>query len=301
MTFDKDVSRIPQSVVLVPPSGGATVTATPVRIGSTQTRFEAVFAATPFPAVETGFTAGPYGRVVDSSGQFAVGQFDINDSVAPVVLSARYGMSSTADAGVYHDTLVVTYSELVAVTGVNPFQISGHITSLPIVSYGVSGSTVTALVDITDAQRNQVPQPGDSLSIAVISSTTTDSRTNTQTVSSNRRVPIVVTSPPDFFNAASGPVPFNPPNQYYTIVLQPNERVATLSSSDHAKLRIYDATGGTVLEAAFEQVNGQMLQYRWDGRNADGRLVGQGTYVVIVELTMSGQSSSKKYKVGVKR
>lgn len=295
--FNKDVAQVPREFELTPPSGGAALGVTPAQLSSTL--FEADFSSNPFPNIETGFAPGPYGQVDDPGGQFVTTPFTVADSVAPVLLNARYGMSSSAADGIYHDTLVVTYSEPVTVGGTAPFQVFGHVTTFPITSFTVSGATLTALVDVPDSQRDLAPAAGDSLSIAP-GSTTADQYGNTQTVAGNRRVPVVVSSPPDFFSAASGPIPFQPPNQYYTIVLRPNERIASLSGDDHARLMVYDATGGVVVEGPFERADG-FLRYRWDGRNQTGRLVGQGTYVVVVDLKMSGRSTTKKLKVGVKR
>lgn len=299
VVFNKPIATPPAQFSLSPPSGGTAVAVAPSR--QSPTTFDADFQATPFGAVETGFAPGPYGRVVDATGLFASTAFTVADSVAPVVVSARYGMANEAVSGMYTDTLVVVFSEAVSVGGAQPFAYSGSISTLALTQVRVSGSTLTAVVQWPEGSRVGTPSTGDSLWISTMAGIdVADTRGVVQRNSMNRKVPIVVTTPPDFFRSVSGPVPFDPQKKQFVMVLRPNARVSTLLAGDRASVTVRDGLGNVVASGQFVRGEGE-LRWTWDGRNRDGRLVGQGTYVAQVSLTIGGRSSSMKTKIGVDR
>jgi flagellar hook assembly protein FlgD len=84
------------------------------------------------------------------------------------------------------------------------------------------------------------------------------------------------------------------------MVLRPNDRVPSLDAGSHASITIYDATGAVVGRNDFAREGG-VLKYVWNGRNLDGRLVSQGTYLALVQLQINGMSDKTKMKIGVKR
>jgi flagellar hook assembly protein FlgD len=67
-------------------------------------------------------------------------------------------------------------------------------------------------------------------------------------------------------------------------------------------ISIFDAIGNTVMkEAPFTLLN-NWLYYNWDGRNHNGRFVGTGTYIAIINVTQNGgKVTSSKKTIGVKR
>lgn len=291
--------RAPQRAAFTPPSGGATVNAT-VRM-RTPTLFDAPFAQTPFPVILTGFAQGLYGRLSDSSGLFSTQPFSVDDSVAPVILSATYARALSASSGAYFDTLQIAFSEPVTVAGAQPLSFTGRLSALSVASYQTSSSAMTVIIQQPEASA-LLPGAGDSVYISTgAGATVRDTRGLAQNNPANRRVHIALSAQPDPITVASGPVPFHPANGgVYTIALRTIRGAGELSAADHASVSITDATGGLVATAQF-QLEGGMLVYRWDGRNRDGRLVGQATYVVTVKTTVAGVSKSRKLKVGVQR
>jgi len=145
-------------------------------------------------------------------------------------------------------------------------------------------------------------QPGDSIAIRTnaAGNSISDTKRNIQNNPENIRVPVRVVPPKNFFRMRSGPTLFDPSQRHFMVNLAPNERISVLDHDSKGTITIYDGVGNVVVLEPLGRTR-NTLQYIWTGHNSNKRLVGQGTYVVVVDFTMSGMSAKRKLKVGVKR
>jgi hypothetical protein len=86
-------------------------------------------------------------------------------------------------------------------------------------------------------------------------------------------------------------------------------RVASIQRVDdaHSLMRVYDALGNLVADnvpcyAALPQDHENAAYFFWDGRNRNGRMVGSGTYLAVIQVRKtSGAERVTKQKIGVSR
>ena len=301
VTFRKDLPRLPQSVTLYAPyDKSESVVVTPRRLSERVIVLD--FANREFSRQVTGFDTGMYGKINDDAeGFFNPDPFPIADSVAPVILSAAYTMVGEPDGVSYNDSLTVVFSEDIVQSGTDPFVYFGTNPPIGLTQIRVEGNRLRAIVPVPASDKSNTLQPGDSIAIrAGAGNSIGDTKGNNQTNPDNIRVPVRIVPPSDFFRLRSGPTLFDPSQRQFMVSIAPNERISVLDHESKGTITIYDGVGNVVLSEPLNRTQ-KSLQYIWTGHNHNGRLVGQGTYVVVIEFTMSGMSAKKKMKVGVKR
>jgi hypothetical protein len=95
------------------------------------------------------------------------------------------------------------------------------------------------------------------------------------------------------------PNPFHPNEAPTTIVYKLNENA-------RVSLRVFTLTGKLVLRLEFAEGSpggrAGLNEYRWDGRNGDGKVVASGGYLVAVDAVHSGQTiHNMRRKIAVVR
>lgn len=304
VVFDRDISQIPQAFALAEPPAGNPMSPTALQvppIRESGTTFYADFTSQQFSALVTGFSAADLGRVADGTGFFVADPFAVGDSVAPVIRQASYHMAGSPEGGVYHDTLRVTFTEGVSLTGIEPISFSGFTGTPVLYAINVRGAEMTAIVQIPVDNRTMAPVAGDSVWIATGGTASiTDANGVVQLNPGNRRAALSVVAPPDAFSVAAGPTRFDPTERVFTIVVSANERIGELGSDARGTMTVYDGLGNVVCDTRFVQT-GTGLEVRWDGRNRSNRVVGQGTYLAVITVSAAGNESRRKIKIGVDR
>jgi hypothetical protein len=247
----------------------------------------------------------------------APGEADVADSAAPVIMSAKFIPSPDLNGT---DKLSVVFSEPIAsVSSATPFKLWGVEEQSP---YTLNvdladrpelfTNTASGQFSVTiPAQVVKFPMTGDSIWIDV-SSGIGDVSSVVQKNAANRRALLNV-APIDYTprimivrNPFSIGVPVSDAgvNGTGTIIkVPPPLRMTDVSSLPKSgTISIFDAIGNTVMkEAPFTLLN-NWLYYNWDGRNHNGRFVGTGTYIAIINVTQNGgKVTSSKKTIGVKR
>ena len=234
---------------------------------------------------------------------------DVEDSVAPVLLSATYhpALINVDITDTVPDTLVVVFSEMIANAEKNhPFQfkkMSGSEYAMTLDYLRQSGTQYTFLVrEITPV--TEYPSQNDSVWINPQDSVT-DMVSNIQTNSSNRHVLLSVNKISLTFQFKWGPNPFYPiSNKNFTVHVNPSVKTKEQLNLA-ATFRIYDAVGNIVHDMSTESGQSQSasLHFVWNGRNRSGRFVGTGTYLGIVRVidNVSGSTGTARIRIGLKR
>lgn len=148
-----------------------------------------------------------------------------------------------------------------------------------------------------------------------------DLKNNVQTSYINRKVPITVSyhfqmrylAENNPFSEGKRPVPQQVEQAYVNnnqslpsdgmvIIVEP-DRDITHECPLNGTVSIYDVVSNPVIEQksmVFDNGTNR-LYYVWDGRNYNGRKVGTGTYLAVINVNKQGQKFCKKLKIGVKR
>ena len=301
IAFNRHVPVAPSVVTVLPPDADFLTEAlriTPAPAGADT--FLLSFTATPFADLATGFATDPTGRIEQPSTYFSDRDFNYADRTAPVITAATYTMASSAAGAFYHDTLRVSFSENVTVSGTAPFVFTNSSGPLSYGAMTINGSQVTIVVVIPASNTGIAPDPGDSISINFGTSRVADLQGNIQANPNNRRVRVTFIYPDKMFELQAGPTLFNPAAQSYRITMRPHQRFGSFEAGSHASLAIFDAMGGRIVTKQFENAAG-ILSVEWDGKNAGGRTVAQGTYLGILESEVNGAGSKRKLKIAVDR
>ncbi len=298
--FEKELVEHPESITLAAPyDQSETVTRKGVKHSDNTVIID--FSDTPFSRVFTGFDPGPFGFVNDTTGRFHTEPFSIQDSVAPVISSAQYLLADRAVGGEYFDTLRVVFTEPVMQKGNAPFVYAppGSVPSFEEID--VQGAVLRGIVRMSES-RTPALEPG--VMIAVNTQDpqgdVRDGAGNVQENPGNRRVPIVVASNAKQYEKHYGPTLFTPGKRDFVLILRANPRLPLISGDSEASIKILDAVGNVIRSERF-YAGEDYLKFAWDGRNANGRYVGQGTYLLLVDFTVNGVSGNEKMKIGVKR
>ncbi|MFP4162440.1 MAG: hypothetical protein ACLFVE_00535 [Chitinispirillaceae bacterium] len=257
--------------------------------------------------------------VVDSVGTDDVlivpSRLKVKDRIAPVITRALF--IPAIEESLNRDTLVVTFSEEVDLPSTpSPFLFSsGDDTySMELVYDGKKGNN-EYVFSVTDIVDKDFPEAGDSVCIDPEAGLE-DLNGNVQN-EPNRKVVLEVKAQDHKFRVVTSANPFDPDNpaipssvrSYYSIstqegmvvVAEPLTR-ATKSVDLKGKMIIYDATGNIVVKLNGRRSAGNSLVYIWNGRNRNGREVGSGVYLSIIEITDSeGDSSYIRKKIGISR
>jgi hypothetical protein len=301
ITFDSAFTDLPQLISLrAPHDETQRVTRAPARIDDRTIFVD--FSDEPFTPVMTGFEAGPYGEIRDSSGPFNRSPFAVHDSVAPVLISASYRVANEATGGYYYDTLIVKFSEPVVQQGDAPFMYHNFGARPELQDIRIQGAILRALVVVPSDNQGEAVPSGASISINTDKSENSvrDLRHNYQRNAANRNVPVVVMAQRRPVEKHYGPTLFNPSQREFVFILRADSRVGRLSGDSEGRASILDRTGNVVCTKKLKP-DSDALVMRWDGRNDNGRYVGQGTYILIVEYSVNGSKGTERVKIGVKR
>lgn len=258
---------------------------------------------------------------LSSGGTFPSGSVIIADSMAPVIASAEFRNGKSNANVPDKDTLLITFSEKTdSVTAISPFKLIDPVT---LVNYSMnltnlsSGNGVTQRFLVNFVEGKSTVSRNDSIWINENASVK-DNNSIIQNNPDNRRVSLHSNAIKYTFTATAGPTPVNPKtysippfirNQFedgsvpngVVVLVKSGERILP-QDSINAKISIYDQVGNTVLKnypCVATSENGKLL-YIWNGVNRNGRYVGEGTYVAVINVTVSnGVSHTIKTKIGI--
>ena len=230
----------------------------------------------------------------------------VNDSAAPVVLSALYAPGiSSEDELTIPDTLIATFSE----------EIDSFSTDLPLkFRKPGSGSDYKISLEflkqkgseysfkVTSIESSVYPEIGDSVWINP-EKNIADMFSNAQSNPLNKRVLLGFRTTPLKFKFKLGPNPFNPKRQLITITVGPETRTRELLDIQ-ATVKIYDNLGNMVHQDFQKSQNNKnpIVKLVWDGKNLSGKQVSGGTYMAIVRAEeISGRrAETARLFIGVK-
>ena len=258
---------------------------------------------------------------LSSGGMFPSGSVIISDSMAPVIKSASYRNGKSNGNNKDSDTLIVTFSEKTErIEKVSPFKLMDPVTKVPYsldVTNISSGDDVTQLFLVNSINGKSIVSRNDSIWINEKDSVS-DNHGNLQTNANNRRVTIQTRDINYNFTATAGPTPVNPKTYTVPHIARrqfrdgsvPNGVIILIKSSEpllpqdsvSANISIYDQVGNALLkneQCVSISEDGRLL-YIWNGVNKNGRYVGEGTYVAVVNVKVSnGVSQTIKTKIGI--
>jgi hypothetical protein len=252
---------------------------------------------------------------------------NVADSAAPVILEATLNPSSSSVNGVYTDTLTVKFSEPVeTVTADQPFTFKnmpdGTQYSMNVANaFESTGDQSQQVFLVTSYNGVEFPNQKDSIRIDV-SRKVSDRKGNVQTFSENRFALLRTNPIPFNVLVKKGPNPFKPsaetkkPSTYAEaadlakrdlgslFLFTPDTTRIKREVSVEGTIRILDPFGNLIRdEKCIPDEAKTKVYFFWDGRNSAGRLVGAGTYVVVVNVVNEGVplEKVKPFKVSVKR
>jgi hypothetical protein len=258
---------------------------------------------------------------LSSGGIFPSGSVIISDSMAPVIKSASFRNGKSTGNVRVSDTLIVTFSEKTEkIEKISPFKLMDPVTKVPYsleVTNISGGDGVTQTFLVNSINGKAIVSPNDSIWINEKDSVS-DNLENMQTNANNRRVTLQTNDINYNFTVTVGPTPVNP--KTYTIpytarsqfkdgsvskgviILIKSSELLLPQDSVSAKISIYDQVGNAVLKdekCVSTSENGKLL-YLWNGVNKNGRYVGEGTYLAVVNIKVSnGVSQNIKTKIGI--
>jgi fibro-slime domain-containing protein len=210
----------------------------------------------------------------------------VNDSAAPVILDALFAEGYLASNGTATpETLTVTFSEAVQST---PFEqpFSFIIKQNENESYSLrlkelSRISNKILFTVLEVSGKGYPSNSDSIYINPAANLS-DIGNNMQNNTGNRRVRLKVQPIKLQFFCNAGPSPFIPGQEMITITVDPTVRTRNeIDIQSHAY--IFDQLGSCIFDV-IERSN-KTIKHQWNGSNRNGRLVGTGTYLLVVEMT----------------
>jgi hypothetical protein len=246
------------------------------------------------------------------------------DSAAPVLIdTVRYypGKAITETTSDL-DTVRAQFSENIAATiGATPFNLQSIVGNVPytftVVPQPPDQNRATLIVNNNSLSPATVgfPRTGDQVWINVTGGIADIASSLPQTNDANRRVPLKVMLKPSIRIAISSN-PFNIATQIFVkeypsitgtgtaIILRPMGRMGNVSNITQASAAIYDAIGNLVVPRKDFQKNetDNIFSLVWNGYNANGRMVGSGTYLAVLSYTdVNGQTTTEHKRIGVKR
>lgn len=234
---------------------------------------------------------------------------EVLDGVAPVVVKAGYRPQKSPRTG-RHDTLTVTFSEPVsfarapADTAYVLFDLTRGTLAYTFELEPVAGertATVTfRVVSIRGAGSVEYPADGDLLRIRV--GEIEDTGGNVQNSPHNPQVHLEVDYPELSVLISVGPVPFTPPDALL-LVARPDKALPGSVGSISGKVWVYDCVGNAMLSKEEMIPTGDgAVSCSWDGRNTNGRIVGSGVYLAVIEIQDAlGRFERYRRRVGVGR
>lgn len=227
-----------------------------------------------------------------------IGERAIERGISPLI-TVLPGAPAQLVASVSPSSVQASHTAVISVTVMDAYQ--NVIPNVPVsftILDTISGATLNTPTAQSDASGvAQVTFIGGILNETVI----VECKVNTlvETVSVN-----VSVAPPGGNVMINYPNPFNP-----TVNNQKTSINYYLTSESTVEIRIYNAFGRTVLskdispgqgtgDFAYATIAGGAYFY-WDGKNGEGRLVGNGIYLLKVKASNSGGTQEFKRRVGV--
>ncbi len=241
------------------------------------------------------------------------------DGIAPVIVrTAHYRLADDED-GV--DTVEVMFSEPVDFSGtesLSPFLLKQGATEyfLDLTVASTSGAAVTFLVQgeprVPGGQSGGFPASGDSISIYP-GQVSEKGGTNMQREKINRRALLKITGSFSWELRVS-PNPFDPTKPWdkamqqafgagggAIIMIQTRTKLNNLAGIT-GTVAVYDGVGNMMWRGDELKFDQKGMYFIWDGRNRNGRIVGPGGYVALVNLTLPDGAVEKEFApIGVSR
>jgi fibro-slime domain-containing protein len=241
-------------------------------------------------------------NIADFPGYLALS--GVRDSAAPVITDAWFyeGVKLSRTSSPF-DTLHITFSEDVqSIDYEEPFLFKPPVSSkfsysLFLMNSGSTGSKHSFLV--VNVQGNGYPDKNDSVYINV-SGNVKDRFNNSQNASLNHRVLLQTKPATTQIIISAGPSPFNPEKEKLNIIIDPLVKSKNIASIS-AEIAIFDGLGTLILKH-IEQSTGKIL-FPWNGTNQKGRVVGNGSYLILVKATdqKTNQTRFEQRLIGVNK
>ncbi|KMQ52759.1 hypothetical protein CHISP_0528 [Chitinispirillum alkaliphilum] len=221
------------------------------------------------------------------------------DRIAPVITEAVF-IDTESEGDEIPDTLIVTFSE----------EVSTPLDSYPFVFTDKNGDTYTMELKlyetrgkneyvfiVEDIQGRDFPGKGDLVSIDPHANLG-DNHGNVQD-SANRETPVTIRHSEQKFRIITSQNPFNinepeipgstrsrfgiRESNGLVLIVEPLSR-ASISSGFKSEFVLYDKVGNIVTTTKGKRGSDNVVYFVWDGKNRNGRLVGTGTYMLIVSI-----------------
>lgn len=210
----------------------------------------------------------------------------VRDSAAPVITEAWFyeGVKQSRTISPF-DTLLITFSEDVqSIDFEEPFLFKPSISSRPPYSIILMNNGNTGLKHsflVVNIQGNGYPDKNDSVYINV-SGNIKDKFDNLQNHPLNHRVLLQTKPATTQLIISVGPSPFDPEKEKLLITIDPLVKTKNIADIS-VEITIFDGLG-TMTYKHLEQSPGKITHY-WNGSNRKGRIVGTGTYLLLVKAT----------------
>ncbi len=228
----------------------------------------------------------------------------LSDSAAPVIASALF-LPSPVRTGDFRDTLQIRFSEAIdEINYATPFVFhkrnqTTYAMNLQFLERE-NGYTYRYLVE---SMGGQYPSETDSVNIDILAGVG-DLQDNIQQNVSNRKVPLQIRPLPVEYKVFIGPNPFDPLMQtikFYVIPLLEAPELINYT----VEIRVYDALGHLLYESFHHNDASQAIEtiIEWNGTNLRGRIVGSGSYQLVLRIDdlKRNKTETHKFVVGVRR
>ena len=255
------------------------------------------------------------------------------DGAAPVLTVLEYHFGEYLETTSAADTLYARFSEAIAsIPAVDqPFLFNGpQGRSYEIRVENATIRTTTYIFIVKSSTAEPPPGDGDSAWIntasEVVQTNVIDLNNNVQKNPINKRVPVVIKRPFLHIKILVGPNPFNPKNgpdasqRKVTVSIKARTKVA-VKTDYWVSASIYDKVGNVVKKIpdgnesdhlGQKVVNNEIVTpdsctVSWDGTNRQGRIVGNGTYLAILNIKYKSegvdllQNPPEIIKIGVQQ
>jgi hypothetical protein len=337
LSFDKVPGSIPAKIVFINPFNATEQKVVQQRnIFAQGNNAAAIMSSFPY-SQSTGFERDFFGLVQDK--YFSDAGFRIDDSVAPVIDYAEYCPGAFIDLGSgkrAEDSLNVTFSEDIGYFDyVKPFKFTGNGKNYSMQLSKLATSSNRYCFRVDSVIGIDSPLDGDSIRINT-DIDITDEHHNTQKVSNNRLVKLVVKPKPfEFYLQILQPYVTDVPGYIVTkmrdifkdktivrgtlIVLDPMiDVIKDKGENITLSAYIYDALGNRIAEAGIGEKDNLHLQVGvarikvkdkdrnkivilWSRKNDNGRSVGSGLYLLKVFASMNGIKKVYSGYIGVQK
>ncbi len=254
------------------------------------------------------------------------------DGAAPVLTSLEYHFGEYLETTSAADTVIARFSEPIAAIPATDQPLlfagpGGRSYEIRVENPSVKAPAYVFIVKSSTAE--PPPSENDSAWIntaaEIAGKNVVDLFNNAQTNPANKRVPVIIKRPYLHIKVAVGPNPFNPKNptdasqKKVSISIRARTKVA-VKTTYWVSASIYDKVGNVVkkipddvreqyanVSPTNEIVSEDSCKISWDGTNRQGRIVGNGTYLAILNIKYKSegvdvvQNPPQIIKIGVKQ